>query len=52
MKCKRDPQIWVNICWQIGNEKKCATMSKEHAYATRDWVKQYEGTVTWFQAVE
>ena len=52
MKCKRDPQIRVNICWQVGEEKKCATLSKEQAYATRDWVKQQDGIVMWFNPVQ
>jgi len=52
MKAKRDPHIRVNICWEVGEEKKCVTMSKEEAYATRKWVEQNDGVVFWFSAVE
>lgn len=52
MKCKRDPKIRVNICWHVGEEKKCATLSKEEAYATREWVEKEGGVVMWFQPVD
>lgn len=51
MKVKRDPKIRVNICWEVGEEKKCVTLSKEEAYATRDWAEREGGVVFWFQPV-
>lgn len=51
MKKYKEPYIRVNICWEVGDEKKCVTMSKEQAYATRDWVEKQSGTVFWFQAL-
>ena len=52
MKVKRKPNIRVNICWEVGDEKKCVTMSREEAYATRKWVEANDGVVFWFAAVE
>lgn len=51
MKKYKEPYIRVNICWEVGDEKKCVTMSKEQAYATRDWVEKNDGTIFWFQAL-
>lgn len=51
MKTKRDPDIKVNICWKVGKEKKCVTMSKEEAYVTRKWVEENNGVVFWFNPV-
>jgi len=51
MKVKRDPYIKVNICWEVRNEKKCVTLPKEEAYATRDWAEREGGVVFWFQPV-
>jgi hypothetical protein len=51
MKCKKDPHIRVNMCWEVNGEKKCVTLSKNNALATRDWVEQQNGTVFWFQAL-
>jgi len=51
VKKYKEPYIRVNICWEVGDEKKCVTMSKEQAYATRDWVEKQSGTVFWFQAL-
>ena len=52
MKVKKDPTIKVNICWEVRDEKKCVTLSKEEAYATRDWVEREGGVVFWFSPVE
>jgi hypothetical protein len=49
VKKYKEPQIKVNICWQIGDDKKCVTLPKEHAYETRDWVEEQGGCVFWFQ---
>ena len=51
MKKYKEPHIRVNICWEVGEEKKCVTMSKEQAYATKEWVENNDGTVFWFQAL-
>ena len=51
MKKNKDPKIRVNMCWEVGDEKKCATLSKEEAYATRAWVEKNNGSVWWFQAL-
>lgn len=49
VKKYKEPRTRVNICWQIGEERKCVTLSKEQAYATREWVEQQDGTTFWFQ---
>ena len=49
VKKYKEPYIRVNICYEVGNEKKCVTLSKEQAYATREWVEQQDGTTFWFQ---
>jgi hypothetical protein len=51
MKKYKDPQIRVNICYHVGDEKKCVTLPKEEAYATRDWVEENDGVVFWFNPV-
>jgi len=51
VKKYKEPDIRVNICWQIGDDKKCVTLPKEHAYETRDWVESQGGCVFWFQAL-
>jgi hypothetical protein len=47
----KEPHIRVNMCWQVKDEKKCATLPKDVAYATRDWVEENDGCVFWFQAL-
>lgn len=51
MKKYKDPEIRVNMCWEVGKEKKCATLKKNDAYVTRDWVESQDGIVFWFQAL-
>jgi len=51
VKKYKEPHIRVNICWEVGDEKKCATMDKSDAYATREWVEKNDGVVYWFQAL-
>jgi hypothetical protein len=51
MKKYKEPCIRVNMCWQIGDEKKCVTLPKAHAYETREWVEEQNGVVFWFQAL-
>jgi|32_taG_2_1085360.scaffolds.fasta_scaffold11606_6 hypothetical protein len=52
MKPKKDKPIKVNICWEVGKEKKCVTLDKDKAYATKQWVDEQGGVVFWFQPVE
>ena len=49
MKKSKDYKVRVNICWEVGEEKKCVTLSKDEAYATREWVDEQGGVVFWFQ---
>jgi hypothetical protein len=51
MKKYKEPQIYVNICYETENEKKCVTLPKEEAYATRDWVEENDGVIFWFDPV-
>lgn len=51
MKKYKEPHIRVNICWELGDEKKCVTLNKAEAYATRDWIESNDGVVFWFQAL-
>jgi len=52
VKKYKDKPCRVNICWQIGDEKKCVTLPKEHAYETKDWVESQGGVCFWFQALD
>ena len=51
MKKYKDPDIRVNICWEVGDEKKCVTLPKAEAYATREWVEEQGGVVFWTQVL-
>ena len=51
MKKPKEHNIRINICWEVGNEKKCITMSKEEAYATKKWVENNNGVVFWTQVL-
>lgn len=51
VKKYKEPEIRVNICWEVRNEKKCVTLPKAEAYATRDWVEKEGGVCFWFQAL-
>ena len=51
MKRNKDLKIRVNLCWEVGDVKKCATLSKEEAYATRKWVEDNNGVVFWSQVL-
>ena len=51
MKKHKDKPTRINLCWQIGDEKKCATLPREHAYETRDWVEEQGGVVFWSQVL-
>jgi len=52
MSNKRDKPRRVNICWQLKEERKCQTLSKDEAYALREKVDEEGGTVFWFQALD
>ena len=49
---KKDKQTRVNICWELGDERKCETLSKEDAYATRQHIEENNGVVFWFNPVD
>jgi len=55
LSCKvkkyKEPRIRVNMCWELGEERKCATLDKSDAYKTREWVEKNDGVVYWFQAL-
>jgi hypothetical protein len=51
VKRNKDLKIRVNICYEVGDEKKCVTLSKEEAYATRKWVEESGGVVFWTQVL-
>ena len=52
MKKYREPKILVNMCWELNREKKCVTLPKEEAYATKEWVEREGGFVYWSCPVE
>ena len=52
MNKNKDKSIRVNVCWELGDNRKCETMQKEDAYKTRRWVEANNGFVFWFQALD
>ena len=48
----RDKQRRVNVCWEVGDERKCETMSKDQAYALKAWLEENNGFTYWFQALD
>jgi hypothetical protein len=42
----------VNICWELKDERKCQTLSRDEAYALRKHVDENDGCVFWFQALD
>lgn len=52
MKTNRDPDIYVDMCWEINKQRKCATLKKEEAYATKYWVEKNNGCVWWFAGLD
>jgi hypothetical protein len=52
MRPKKNKPIKVNICWEVGEQKKCVTLDKDEAYATKEWVDKEGGVVFWFQPIE
>ena len=51
VKQVKNSRTRVNICWHVGEERKCVTLDKSDAYATREWVEERGGVVYWFQAL-
>jgi hypothetical protein len=51
MKRNKEPQIRVNMCWEVNKKRKCATLERGDAYRTREWVETNDGIVFWFQAL-
>jgi len=51
VKQAKNSRTRVNICWHVGEERKCVTLDKSDAYATREWVEERSGVVYWFQAL-
>ena len=49
---KTSKPIRVNICWELGEERHCKTMTKDEAYATRKHVEDNGGVTFWFQALD
>ena len=52
MKVNKNPNIKVNVCYELKDERKCITLPKKEAYATKDWVEKNGGIVTWFNPVD
>jgi hypothetical protein len=51
MKVNKNPDIKVNICYEIKDERKCLTLSKDEAYALRKAIEEQNGCVWWYQPV-
>ena len=51
MKRSKDLKLRINMCWEVGDEKKCVTLSKEEAYATKKWVEDNGGVIFWTQVL-
>ena len=49
---KKTKPIKVNICWEVNNERKCETLSKNDAFATKKYCEENDGVVFWFQPLE
>ena len=50
-KLKKEFKHRVNLCYEINDEKKCVTLSKEEAYAIKKWVEDSDGVVFWTQVL-
>jgi hypothetical protein len=42
----------VNVCWELNGERCCKTLSKNEAYAIKNKMKEEDGTIFWFQALD
>jgi hypothetical protein len=52
LKMKKDQPKRVNICWELKDERKCQTLSRDEAYALRKYIDDNDGCVFWFQALD
>ena len=52
MKPERNYKRRVNVCWEVNKERKCRTMSKDEAYALKEWLEENNGFCFWFQALD
>jgi hypothetical protein len=52
LKMKKDQPKRVNICWELKDERKCQTLSRDEAYALKKYVDDNDGCVFWFQALD
>jgi hypothetical protein len=48
---RKDPDITVNMCWDLNKERYCRTFQKKEAYALKREVESKGGTVWWWQAL-
>jgi hypothetical protein len=51
MKVTKNPDIKVNVCYELKGERKCLTLSKDEAYALRKAIEEQNGCVWWYQPV-
>lgn len=49
---KKEYKKRVNVCWEVGDKRKCETMSKDDAYTLRAWLDKNNGFCFWFQALD
>lgn len=52
MKTNKEYKKRVNVCWEIGEKRACKTMSKDEAYALKQWLDENNGFTFWFQALD
>lgn len=52
MKANKQYKKRVNVCWEVGEERKCRTMSNDEAYALKKWLDDNNGFTFWFQALD
>lgn len=51
MKVNKNPDIRVNVCYELNDERKCLTLSKDEAYDLRKTIEEQKGCVWWYQPV-
>ena len=51
MKVTKNPDIKVNVCYELKGARKCLTLSKNEAYALRKAIEGQNGCVWWYQPV-
>ena len=52
LEMKKDQPRRVNICWELKDERKCQTLSRDEAYALKKYIDDNDGCVFWFQALD